>query len=62
MSQNSLRLGAKTCTEFADRITEVETRISTLEDKITVQEVTSGTLVAHRNDMAWKLEDMENRL
>lgn len=59
--QNSVRRIAKTCSEFTARITEAEACISYLEDKLASQKTMNETLRAVKDDMLWKLIDLENR-
>ncbi|KAJ1154736.1 hypothetical protein NDU88_007479 [Pleurodeles waltl] len=60
--QTQIRQVAKTCSEFASRMEEVETRISRLEDDVGSQKVTLETMEKQLEDTQWKLTDLEDRL
>ncbi|KAJ1190218.1 hypothetical protein NDU88_006956 [Pleurodeles waltl] len=60
--QIQIRRVAKTCSEFATRMEEVETRISHLEDEAGSQQVTREAIEKQLEDTQWKLTDLEDRL
>ncbi|KAJ1154159.1 hypothetical protein NDU88_006913 [Pleurodeles waltl] len=60
--QIQIRRVAKTCSEFATRMEEVETRISHLEDDAGSQQVTREAMEKQLGDTQWKLTDLEDRL
>ncbi|KAJ1115868.1 hypothetical protein NDU88_004089 [Pleurodeles waltl] len=60
--QIQIRRVAKTCSEFAARMEEVETRISHLEDEAGSQQVTREAMEKQLEDTQWKLTDLEDRL
>ncbi|KAJ1205667.1 hypothetical protein NDU88_001095 [Pleurodeles waltl] len=60
--QIQIRRVAKTCSEFATRMEEVETRISHLEDNAGSQQVTREAMEKQLEDTQWKLTDLEDRL
>ncbi|KAJ1190269.1 hypothetical protein NDU88_007007 [Pleurodeles waltl] len=53
---------AKTCSEFATRIGEPETRISRLEDNVVSQRAFRDSMEKKLEDAQWKLTDLEDRL
>ncbi|KAJ1152837.1 hypothetical protein NDU88_005612 [Pleurodeles waltl] len=57
-----IRRVAKTCSEFATRMEEVETRISHLEDEAGSQQVTREAMEKQLEDTHWKLTNLEDRL
>ncbi|KAJ1191426.1 hypothetical protein NDU88_000742 [Pleurodeles waltl] len=60
--QLQIRRVAKTCSEFATWMEEVETRISHLEDEAGSQQVTREAMEKQLEDTQWKLTDLEDRL
>ncbi|KAJ1173707.1 hypothetical protein NDU88_005533 [Pleurodeles waltl] len=60
--QIQIRRVAKTCSEFATRMEEVETRISHLEDEAGSHQVTREAMEKQLEDTQWKLTDLEDRL
>ncbi|KAJ1180294.1 hypothetical protein NDU88_005516 [Pleurodeles waltl] len=60
--QTQIRCVAKTCSAFATRMEEVETRISRLEDDVGSQKLTRDTMEKQLEDTQWKLTDLEDRL
>ncbi|KAJ1096826.1 hypothetical protein NDU88_001957 [Pleurodeles waltl] len=60
--QEAIHRVAKTCSEFAVRIGEAESRISKLEDEAVIQGETCDLLKAQLDDTQWKLADLEDRL
>ncbi|KAJ1175473.1 hypothetical protein NDU88_000761 [Pleurodeles waltl] len=51
----------KTCSEFATRLGEAETRISRLEDDVVSQRTLGDTMEKKREDAQWKLTDLEDK-
>ncbi|KAJ1186931.1 hypothetical protein NDU88_003711 [Pleurodeles waltl] len=60
--QAQIRQVAKTCTEFATCIGEVETRISRLQDDVVSQRALWDSMEKKLEDAQWKLMDLEDRL
>ncbi|KAJ1103724.1 hypothetical protein NDU88_001145 [Pleurodeles waltl] len=59
--QMSICRVAKTCSEYATRMGEVETRISKLEDNTASQGAIGDSMKARLDEAQWKLVDLEDK-